>query len=136
MFTHMLQFELHATPYTLEVDGHHPVVIVSGRVRSLCEHILNAGIVVSCIEPPERGDRLFHHCLHLRVIGNVIADGQCLMTTVANSLAADCASFSFQSANTTEAPASAKALAVARPNPDAAPVTSATLFSKDKFMLF
>src|SRR2546422_3218504 len=42
--------------------------------------------------------------------------------------------FSFQSANTTEAPDSAKALAVARPNPDPAPVTSATLFSKDMFM--
>jgi len=42
--------------------------------------------------------------------------------------------FLFQSANTTEAPDSANALAVARPNPDAAPVTSATLFSKDILM--
>src|SRR6266478_4150191 len=52
----------------------------------------------------------------------------------ASSWAADCASFSFQSANTTEAPDSANALAVARPNPDAAPVTSTTLFSKDRFI--
>src|SRR5258708_21587009 len=52
---------------------------------------------------------------------------------LASSLAADCAASSFQSANTTEAPDSAKALAVARPNPDPAPVTSATLFSKDMF---
>src|SRR6266568_3463085 len=51
-----------------------------------------------------------------------------------NSLAADCAASSFQSASTTEAPDSANALAVARPNPDAAPVTSATLFSKDMIM--
>src|SRR6266700_1173136 len=48
--------------------------------------------------------------------------------------AAECTAFSFQSAKTTEAPDSAKALAVARPNPDAAPVTSATLFSKDMFI--
>src|SRR5205823_5218531 len=50
------------------------------------------------------------------------------------SLATDCTSFSFQSANTTDAPDSANALAVARPKPDAAPVTSATLFSKDMFI--
>jgi hypothetical protein len=36
---------------------------------------------------------------------------------------------SFQSANTTEAPDPTKTLAVARPSPDPAPVTSATLFS-------
>src|SRR5712671_5006050 len=39
--------------------------------------------------------------------------------------------FSFESANTTEAPDSAKAFAVARPMPEPAPVTSATLFSKE-----
>src|ERR1700739_2149668 len=38
------------------------------------------------------------------------------------------------SANATEAPDSAKAFAVARPNPDPAPVTRATLFSKDMFI--
>jgi hypothetical protein len=38
------------------------------------------------------------------------------------------------SASVTAAPTSAKALAVARPMPEPAPVTSATLFSKDKFM--
>src|SRR5882672_8389492 len=43
--------------------------------------------------------------------------------------------FSFQSASTTEAPDSAKAFAVARPSPDAAPVTSATLFSKVMFIV-
>src|SRR5215469_16295168 len=40
-----------------------------------------------------------------------------------------------KSANTTAAPASANACAVASPMPDAAPVTSATLFSKDPFIL-
>src|SRR5256885_7717308 len=41
---------------------------------------------------------------------------------------------SFESANATAAPDSAKAFAVARPNPDPAPVISATLFSKDMFI--
>src|SRR5579871_2618849 len=57
-----------------------------------------------------------------------------LWPCAASSSAADCAASSFQSASTTEAPDSANALAVARPSPDAAPVTSATLFSKDRIM--
>src|SRR2546430_13538328 len=48
--------------------------------------------------------------------------------------AADRAASSLMSANVIAAPASANALAVARPIPDAAPVTSATPFSKDEFM--
>jgi hypothetical protein len=39
------------------------------------------------------------------------------------------------SASTTEAPASAKAFAIASPTPELAPVTSATLLSKDKSMI-
>jgi uncharacterized protein (TIGR02646 family) len=58
-----------------------------------------------------------------------------LCPLLARSLAAACTSFSFQSASTTEAPASANAFAVASPNPEAAPVTRATLFSNDIFML-
>src|SRR5260370_20389178 len=38
------------------------------------------------------------------------------------------------SANTTAAPSAANAWAAAKPIPEAAPVTSATLFSKDKFI--
>src|SRR6266700_1188297 len=57
-----------------------------------------------------------------------------LWPCAASSLAASCAASSFQSASTTEAPDSANALAVARPSPDAAPVTSATLFSKEIFI--
>src|SRR6267154_598310 len=51
-----------------------------------------------------------------------------------NASAAARTAFSFESANATEAPDSAKAFAVARPSPDPAPVTSATLFSKDMFI--
>src|SRR5260370_29347752 len=52
----------------------------------------------------------------------------------ASSLAAERTACSFESANTTEAQDSAKAFEVARPSPDPAPVTSATLFSKDMFI--
>src|ERR1700720_3524748 len=41
---------------------------------------------------------------------------------------------SFQSASATDAPDSAKAFAVARPSPDAAPVTSATFPTNEMFM--
>src|SRR5580700_9084272 len=51
-----------------------------------------------------------------------------------SSSAAERTASSFASASTTEAPDSANAFAVARPNPDPAPVTRATLFSKDMFI--
>src|SRR5436190_527559 len=51
-----------------------------------------------------------------------------------SSSAAERTALSCTSASATEAPASAKALAVARPMPEAAPVTSATLFSNKEFM--
>src|SRR5258708_18494477 len=86
LFAHLLQLELPATPYTLEVDPHHPVVVFPGSISSLCENILNAGIVVSRVEPAESSDRLFHHSLHLRVVGHVTADGQCLMTFIGKLL--------------------------------------------------
>src|SRR5437879_5926599 len=58
-----------------------------------------------------------------------------LWPCAASSSAAERTAFSFQSASTTEAPDSAKAFAVARPSPDAAPVTSATLFSNVMFIV-
>src|SRR6266567_1513450 len=39
LFAHLLQFELHATPYTAEVDPHYPVIIFPGSIGSLCENI-------------------------------------------------------------------------------------------------
>src|SRR5580704_7230377 len=57
-----------------------------------------------------------------------------LWPAATRSSAADRAPSSLTSAKVTAAPASAKALAVARPMPEAAPVTSATWLSKDKFM--
>jgi hypothetical protein len=61
-------------------------------------------------------------------------DSERFVTLATSSSAAERTTFSFQPANATDAPASAKAFAVARPMPAPAPVTSATLFSKDKFI--
>src|SRR3989440_11584838 len=57
-----------------------------------------------------------------------------LSPAATSSSAAERTAFSLTSASATAAPASAKALAVVRPMPEAAPVTSVTLFSKDIFM--
>src|SRR5258708_14637963 len=86
LLPHLLQFELHATPYTAEIDPHHPVVIFSGSISSLCEDILNTGIVVGRIDASEGGDRLFHHCFHLRVLAHVTAVGQSLITFIGKLL--------------------------------------------------
>jgi len=61
---HLLQLELHATPDAAEIDRHHPVVIVTGRIGSLYKDILNTGIVVGCIELSESGDSLLNHCFY------------------------------------------------------------------------
>ena len=76
---HLLQFELHAAPYSAEIDRHHPIVVFPGSISSLCEDILNVGVVVGRIEASKSGDRLFRHCFHLRLIGHITADGKCLM---------------------------------------------------------
>src|SRR5947208_16618012 len=53
LLAYLLQLKLHATPYTAQIDRHHPVVVVSGRISSLCEGILNAGIVVAASSCPK-----------------------------------------------------------------------------------
>src|SRR5216684_347926 len=75
LLAHLLQLELHTTPDPAEIDRHHPVVIVTGRIGSFCKDILYAGIVVGCIELSESGDSLLNHCFYLGVIRHVTADG-------------------------------------------------------------
>src|SRR5882724_1131372 len=57
-----------------------------------------------------------------------------LWPCVVSASTAACTALSFRSASATDAPDSAKAFAVARPSPDAAPVTSATFPSNEIFM--
>src|SRR5260370_5485859 len=80
LLAHLLQLELHATPDAAEIDRHHPVVIVTGRIGSFCKDILNTGIVVGCIELSESGDSLLNHCFYLGVISHVTTNRQCLVT--------------------------------------------------------
>src|SRR5260370_23610605 len=80
LLAHLLQLELHGTPYSAEIDRHHTVVIVTGRIGSFCKDILNAGIVVGCIELSESGDSLLNHCFYLGVISHVTTNRQCLVT--------------------------------------------------------
>ena len=41
--------------------------------------ILNAGIVVGCIEPAKGSDGLFNHGFHLGIVRYVAADSECFM---------------------------------------------------------
>jgi hypothetical protein len=79
LFAHLLQFELHATPFAAEIDSHDAVVILTGGVGGLREHILDARVVIGGIEPAEGGDRLRNHGFDLRIIGDVATNGDGLM---------------------------------------------------------
>ncbi len=76
LLEHLAQLELHATPYTAQIDGHHAVKIFPGGLGSFCDNILNAGIVVGCIEPSECSNRPLDHCFHLSVVRDVAVDGE------------------------------------------------------------
>jgi hypothetical protein len=134
LFAHLLQFELHAAQFAAEIDPHYAVVILSGSVCGLCEDILDARVAIGGIEPAESSDRLLDHGIDLHVIGDIATNGDGLRPWAVGSWAAACTASSFQSASATDAPDSAKAFAVARPSPDAAPVTSATFSSIEMFM--
>ena len=80
MFAHLLQFELHATPFAAEIDSHDAVVILTGGVGGLGEDILDARVVIGGIEPAKGFDRLRDHGYDLRVIGDVAADSDGFVT--------------------------------------------------------
>jgi hypothetical protein len=81
LLPHLLKFELHATPDTAEVDSHHSVVVFRRGISRIRKDILNAGVVVGCIEVPKGRDRLMNHRFHLSVVGNVATDGKCFMAS-------------------------------------------------------
>src|SRR5262249_21341283 len=63
-----------------------------GSISGFRNNILNAGIVVSCIKPPEGSDALSNHCLHLSVISHIALDSQCFVALSSQFLCrrADC----------------------------------------------
>src|SRR5215831_10260405 len=86
LLAHLAQLKLHATPHATEVDGHHTVKVFPGSISGFRNNILNAGIVVSCIKPPEGSDSLFNHCLHLSVISYIALDSQCFVALASQFL--------------------------------------------------
>jgi hypothetical protein len=58
LLAHLLQFKLHAAPHATQVDCHHAVVVVAGRVSRLGKNVLDAGIVVCGIQATESGNGL------------------------------------------------------------------------------
>ena len=65
---------------------HHAVVVVTRRIGRLGQHILHARVVVGGIQTSKLRDRLLHHGFHFRIIGNVAADAQGLMSLVGKLL--------------------------------------------------
>src|SRR6267378_3038390 len=60
---HLAQLELHAPPHAPQIDRYHSVEVFPGSIGGFRNSVLNAGIVVSCIEPPESSDSLLNHPL-------------------------------------------------------------------------
>ena len=54
--------------------------LFSGLIRGFRNNILNAGIIVGCIQAAESGHGLLNHCFHLGVISYVATDRECFVT--------------------------------------------------------
>src|SRR6266403_5384376 len=76
---HLAQLELHAAPHAPQIDRYHSVEVFPGSIGGVRNSVLNAGIVVSCIEPPESSDSLLNHPLDLSVVCHVALDRERLV---------------------------------------------------------
>jgi hypothetical protein len=79
LFAHLLQLELHATPFATEIDPHDAVVIFTGSVGRFCKNILHTRIVIGRIEPTKGFDHSRDHGFNLPIIGDIAADGDGLV---------------------------------------------------------
>jgi hypothetical protein len=68
LLEHLPQLELHATPHAAKIDGNHAVKVFSGGIGSFHSDVLDAGIVVGRIEPPERSHRPLNHTFYLSIV--------------------------------------------------------------------
>ena len=93
------------------------------RVVVVAQH--HAGVVVEHVQTAERLDRVLHRCLDRRRVGDVAA-ARSVASPPAAAIASTASSPSARSAMTTCAPSAANNSAPTRPNPDDAPVISAT----------
>src|SRR5229473_8618991 len=79
LLEHLPQLELHATPHTAKIDRNHAIKVFSGSIGGFHSNILNASIVVSRVEPPERRYGLLNHTFYLSIVSDVAVDGKCLV---------------------------------------------------------
>src|SRR4051794_8827115 len=80
LFEHLAQLEFHAAPYATKIDRRDAIEVFTGRISGVGDDILDAGIVVGCIQPAEGRDRLLNHGFDLRVIGDIALNGEDSMT--------------------------------------------------------
>jgi hypothetical protein len=79
LFEHLPQLGPHAAPDAPKIDGNRAVKVLSGAGRGLRSDILDAGVVVGCIEPTEFSDGPPDHFLNLIVVRDVTADSERLV---------------------------------------------------------
>ena len=79
LLAHLAKFEPHAVPDAPEIDRDHPVEIVRRGVGGIRDHVLDAGVVVGCVQSTEGGDGLSDHGLDLPVVRHVAGDRQRLV---------------------------------------------------------
>jgi hypothetical protein len=135
LLAHLAQLVFHAVPDAAQIDRVHALEFFAADISHFHGRGYHAGVIERGIEATKGGYRLLDHCGYLSLVRDIAADGNRLMAGGTSCSAAERTAFSWTSASATAAPASAKALAVVRPMPEPAPVTRATLFSKDEFIM-
>jgi hypothetical protein len=133
LLAHLSQFVLHAVEDAAQIDRIHAIEFFDAGISGFHGGGLHAGIVECRIQATEYRDGLLDHGSHLSLVGDIATDGDRLMVGGDQFFycGANCVLMDVRQRD--GSPASAKALAVARPMPEAAPVTSATLSLKDQF---
>src|SRR5208283_5033588 len=80
LLAHLQQFVLHATPDAAEIDGVYPVELFAAGVGSFRDEALHTGVVERRIQTAEGRHRLVDHRLDLRLVGNITAHCDGLVT--------------------------------------------------------
>ena len=127
---HLAELALHAEEDPCEIDGEHPVprfLVVLGEASALAA---DAGVVERAIQPAEPLDAPVDERLDLSGIGHVALYEERFGASLARQSDGFTAARLVDIGEEQLAPSSANTSAVARPIPEAAPVTSATLPSR------
>jgi hypothetical protein len=132
---HLEQFVLHAAKYGAEIDAVHTIEFRQAGIGDFRNRALNTGVVECRIQPAEARNRSLYHGFYLPVIGHVAqyADG---FVSGGDQFLGGCPNRGFIDIRQRDRGAFCrKGARGGDPIPEAAPVTSATLPSKDILML-